>query len=553
MNAQVATRPKPIVLIILDGLGIAPPNKGNAVTLAKSPHFNTYWSKFPHCYLQASGSSVGLPLGVQGNSEVGHVSLGAGKAVFQEIAKIDNDIGNKIFFKNPTFQEAINHIKSKNGKLHLMGLVSPGKVHSSMDHLFACLEFCRYQSIPGQRVFIHAFSDGRDTSPQSAKSYLEEVDKKCRASKIGRIASVIGRYFAMDRDERWDRTRAAYELIVYGKGKQVTSWKEAIDKSYEQEVTDEYISPYVIIENAKPIGTVTPGDAVIFFNYRADRAVQLSHAFEDDPFSPWQREKLQNVFFAGFSNYEKGIPMNRAKEDVALPGGESEMVKTLFQQELKKTSKGFPNKQIFPPERIPYSLGRIISEVGFSQLRITESEKFPHVTYFFNCRESAPFKREDRLEIPSPRDVPTYDKKPEMSSYEITNTLLQKIEENIYDFIVVNFACSDMVAHTGNLQASIQAIQVADMCSGKIVEATLQRGGEVIITSDHGNAEELINLQTGGRDTEHSTNPVPFIYISNRQKVRELPYGIVADIAPTILTSLGIVVPNTMTGRNLLA
>ncbi|MBN2015329.1 2,3-bisphosphoglycerate-independent phosphoglycerate mutase [Candidatus Dojkabacteria bacterium] len=544
----MTNQPKPIVLIVLDGLGVAPPNPGNAVTQAKTPNLDNFWFKYPHCFLQASGTNVGLPSGVNGNSEVGHMGLGAGKVIFQEIARIDHEMETGIFYKNPTFTEAAQHVKNSGGKVHLMGLTSPGKVHSSMDHLYACVEFCKKSGL--KNVFIHAFTDGRDVPPKSAEKYLSELEKK--TGKSAKIASVIGRYFAMDRDERWERTQQAYDLIAYGKGTQVGDWKEALDSSYNQGDTDEYVKSYVIAKDGSPIATVTPGDAVIFFNYRADRAVQLAKAFEEENFSGWQKERIENVFFAGFSNYEKGMVMNRADEDTALPGGESEMVQKLFQEEMQKTDTGFPAKQIFPPEKVEYSLGRLISDAGLKQLRLTESEKFPHVTYFFNCRTKNPFTGEDRLEIPSPKEVKTYDEKPEMSSYEITDTLLKKIEEGVYDFILVNYASTDMVAHTGKLEASIKASEVVDECLGKIAAAVLAKGGEMLVTADHGNVEELVNLQTGEVDTEHSTNPVPFLYVSNNYETRELTTGILADIAPTVLAALGIQVPQTMTGRDLM-
>jgi len=547
-----AAKIKPFVLIVLDGLGLAPDNIGNAVTRTKTPVLNSLWKQYPHCYLEASGNSVGLPRGVNGNSEVGHISLGAGKILFQEIARIDYEIEHGLFYKNETFKNAIEHVKANKGRFHLMGLASPGKVHSSMNHLYACLGFCKKEGLRGGDVLIHAFTDGRDTSPKSAFGYLEELESKAKNFGVGKIASVIGRYYAMDRDNRWDRTKKAYDLIVYGKGTQISDWREAIKLSYEQDITDEYILPHAIYEKGNPVGTVGPGDSVIFFNYRADRAVQLSKGFESrDPIKGWPRLKLENVMFVGFSNYEKGMVMNRAVEDVALPGGESQMVRELFREEIKKTAR-FPTLQVFPPERVEFCLGRILADSGLSQLRLTESEKFPHVTYFFNCRNKDPYMREDRLEIPSPKDVATYDLKPEMSSYQIADALIEKVNSGLYDFHLVNFASTDMVAHTGNMDASMQAVRVVDECLGKVTNAVLQKGGTVMVTSDHGNVEELVNLQTGGVDTEHSTNPVPFIIASNNYQVRDLTKGVLADISPTILSVLGIEKPEGMVGRNLL-
>lgn len=548
----LSKRAKPIVLIILDGLGNAPDSDGNAVTQTPTPNLNKFWREYPHCQLKASGKDVGLPIGVQGNSEVGHIGLAAGRIVFQEIARIDYEIERGTFYNNKTFQEAVNHVKETNGNMHLMGLTSPGKVHSSMDHLYASLTYCANVGLNENQVFIHAFTDGRDTSPQSAMIYLEAIERECKTIGVGKIASVIGRYYAMDRDNNWKRTRLAYDLITSGKGSIVRRWQDAIEDSYKQNTTDEFINPYVIGRNDKPIAKVSSGDSIIFFNYRADRAVQLSKAFHyDKPIKAWPRRPINNLYFAGFSNYEKGIPMNRAKEDIAGPGGERGMVEQLFKAELAKT-KGFPEHQIFPLELIEKSLGKVISDAGLKQLRISESEKFPHVTYFFNCREKEAFRGEDRVKIPSPKDVATYDQKPEMSSYEITESVLKNIEGNKYDFILVNYANTDMVAHTGNLEASQKAVSVVDECIGNIVDAVLQKGGEVIITADHGNVEEMINLRTGDIDTEHSTNPVPFMYISKKMKEKELMEGILADIAPTILAALEIPKPTDMIGRNLL-
>ncbi len=546
-------RPKPIVLMILDGLGVASPNAGNAVTLAKTPNLDSYWSRYPHCYLHASGNSVGLPAGTVGNSEVGHMSLAAGKIVFQEIARIDREIAQKTFYKNEIFREALTHARNNNGKVHLMGLVSDGHVHSSLEHLFACVEFCRLEGFGKNDVFIHCFTDGRDTPPKSAKTYFEQLERTLKTKQTGRIATIMGRSLAMDRDDHWDRTRAAYEAIVNGKGIQAKDWQQVLKSSYSEEITDEFIKPHVIVEDNKPIGTVNPGDTVIFFNYRADRALQLSKAFEDDNFQGWERPKIENVYFAGFSNYEKGIVMNRAEEDIEETGGESQMVKEFFKEEMQKTSTGFPKHQIFPPERVALSLGRIIADAGFRQLRLTESEKFPHVTYFFNCREKVVFTNEDRVEIPSPQDVATFDQKPEMSCQEVTARAIQEISKDLYDFILINFANPDMVAHTGDLQASISAIEFTDKCVGKVVDKALSKGGEILITSDHGNSEELINLQTGEVDTEHSSNLVPFIYASAKQQPRELQLGILADITPTILSALGLQIPSAMMGRDLLA
>lgn len=514
-------RPKPFVLMILDGLGVAPPGPGNAITLAKTPNLDSYWFKYPHCYLHASGSAVGLPSGTNGNSEVGHMNIGAGRVVYQELPRIDRSIENKTFFQSQNLKEATNHVKKTNGDIHLIGLVSRGQVHSALEHAFACIELCRKEGVRKDQLFVHAFTDGRDTPPKSAAIYIEEVEAECQRQKVGRIASIVGRFYAMDRDERWDRTKLAYDLLTSGIGKPFRSWKEAVDEAYSVNETDEYIEPRVIVDKeAKPLTTIKDGDSVIFFNYRPDRAIQITKVFVQENFTKWQRKKkIENLVFVGMNEYEEGLPELAA----------------------------------FPPEDISLPIGRIISEAGMRQLRISESEKFPHVTYFINGGNEAPYKGEDRIEIPSPRDIATYDQKPEMSAYEVTKILSEKIRTDEYDFIVVNYANSDMVAHTGVMEAAIKANEIVDECVGKVVETTFMMDGAVIITADHGNSEELINLQTGKVDTEHSTNPVPFIFLARNAKPRELSLGILADIAPTTLSVLGIKKPSSMTGRNLLA
>lgn len=543
--------PKPVVLMILDGLGIADPNKGNAVTLAKTPNLNMLWPKYDHCYLQASGNYVGLPTGVTGNSEVGHMSLGAGRIVYQEIAKIDKDIESGAFMQNEVMHEALTHAKENKSKIHFIGVLSDGRVHASLDHLFACLEFCSKNNFPGDKVFVHAFTDGRDTPPQNAAEFFQKLDLVTKKLKTGKLASIIGRYYAMDRDDRWDRTKLAYDLIVHGKGTPSESWEEALKGSYSKGVFDEYIEPHILIKKNSPIALVEDGDVVIFYNYRGDRAVQLSKAFDSTNFYNFPAKKFNNLYFAGFSNYEKGMVMNREQFDVEDAGGESQMVKKLFNQELNKTQI-FPKRQVFPPASVENSFGHLIAESGLSQLRLAESEKFPHVTYFFSCRLKDPFDREDRIEVPSPREVKTYDQKPEMSSYEITKELLKAIKSNKYDFILVNYALTDMVAHTGNLQASIKAVEVADECVGTAVREIQMAGGEVLITADHGNIEELINLITGERDTKHSINPVPAIYVSKDTATgKDLQMGMLADVAPSLLQALDISIPESMTGRQL--
>jgi 2,3-bisphosphoglycerate-independent phosphoglycerate mutase len=515
--SELFVRPKPLIIAILDGLGVAPPSPGNAVSLAHTPNLDEYWPRFPHCYLNASGLHVGLPNGIDGNSEVGHMNLGAGKVIFQELPRIDNSIDNGSFNANPLLKEAL--LKSLKNDVHIMGLLGSGSVHSAYPHISALLNMAQELKADGKRIYIHIFTDGRDSPPQGAIKLLDKLEIDFKRTGIGKVATLIGRYYAMDRDERWERTKKAYDLITLGVGEGVSNWAEALQKSYDKKITDEYLDAYFIKgENGNPVAVVKPEDSVIFVNFRADRAVQLTRAFEDTEFPGWQRDIIPNLFFVGFSNYEKGFPKNQA----------------------------------FPPERISNPFGKVISDNGLRQLRISESEKYPHVTYFYNGGNQIQYPGEDRIEVPSPKDVATYDLKPEMSAYQLTDVLLKKIEEDIYDVIIVNFANPDMVAHTGVIDASIKAIEVTDECIGKIYRFIKDKGGAIIATADHGNAEEMIDLQTGNVDTKHSTNPVPLMILKDGLDARELPFGILADISPTALALLGLQKPIEMTGRDLM-
>lgn len=514
--AELYTKPKPLIILFMDGVGVAPPGPGNAVSLAKTPNLDKLWPSFPHTYLHAAGLNVGLPHGVDGNSEVGHMNLGAGKVVFQELPRIDNAINSGAFYKNKLLVEAFK--RSQKHKVHLMGLLGAGQVHSSFGHLVALLEMAKQLNANADNIYIHVFTDGRDSPPQGANKLFEKLESEMKQKSIGQIATIIGRYSAMDRDDRWERTQKAYDLITQGKGKLVKNWKEALKLSYEDKKFDEYLEPYVISKGSQPLTTVTEGDAVIFFNYRPDRAVQLTRAFEDPEFPGWKREVIKDIFFVGMSNYEKG----------------------------------FPYKQAFPPENITMPIGRVISDNGMRQLRISESEKFPHVTYFVNGRNQTQYPGEDRIEVPSPKDVATYDKKPEMSTPKVVEILLEKANEGIYDVIMCNLANPDMVSHTGVLDATVEAMEILDKYVGQLAAYVLQNKGALVITADHGNAEEMINLQDGAVDTKHSTNPVPLIIIKEGLQARELSFGILADVAPTVLSLLGIPKPVEMTGRNLL-
>jgi 2,3-bisphosphoglycerate-independent phosphoglycerate mutase len=501
----------------MDGVGVAPQSPANAVTLATTQNLDSLWPKYPHTYLYASGINVGLPHGVDGNSEVGHMNIGAGKIIFQELPRIDNSINNGSFFKNDHLLKAF--ARADEHKIHIIGLVGAGQVHASFGHLLALIDMARKLKVEKNKLMIHLFTDGRDSPPRGAYKIIENLEIELKRDDIGQIATIVGRYYAMDRDERWDRTKLAYDLITEGKGKYVENWRDALKESYKNNVSDEYITPYVIGQKQEFISKVEPGDAVIYFNFRPDRAVQLTRAFEDPAFPGWDRPMINDIYFVGMSNYEKG----------------------------------FPYRVAFPPENIINPLGKVLSDNGLRQLRLAESEKFPHVTYFMNGRNQKQYPGEDWVEVPSPRDVATYDQKPEMSTYVITDVLIEKIQSDFYDFIVANFANADMVGHTGVINATVTAMQVIDECIGKICEAVLAKNGAIIISADHGNAEELINQQTGQVDTKHSTNPVPLVIIKKDLEPRELSFGILADIAPTIISLLGLPKPPEMTGRNLLA
>jgi len=509
---------KPVVLVVMDGVGIAPPGPGNAVTLAKTPNLDKYWPHNPHGSLEASGVHVGLPNGVDGNSEVGHMTLGAGKIIWQDLQRINKSIENNSFFDNPKLIDAFKYAKENDSNLHLMGLVGKGRVHSSVEHLYALIDLAKKQDFDPDRLFIHAFTDGRDSEVDEAINILEKIEEYCVTKRMGVIASIIGRAIAMDRNKNWEKTRKAYEMLVDGKAKKIKSWKHYLKLQYNQKVSDEYI-PAAIIENKDQKFTkISDNDSVIFFNYRPDRAQQLTRAFIDDSFPGWQRDMIKNIYFVGFSDYKKGFPKNIA----------------------------------FPEEPVSNPLGKVLSDNKMHQLRLAESEKFPHVTYFFNGGNGHIFENEKWLEVPSPKDVATYDQEPEMSQKWMTDVFIEKLSEKVYDFVLINFAAPDMVGHTGNLDASIKAMETVDECIGRIVEGVLEQEGSVIITADHGNAEELINIESGEPDTKHSTAQVPILIIGNDLKETELPRGGLADVAPTVLKLFGIPKPAEMTGKSLL-
>ena len=482
--AEFYKAPKPIVILVMDGVGIAPPGPGNAVTLADTPNLDKLWPKYPHGSLQAAGMAVGLPQDVDGNSEVGHMNIGTGRVIFQDLPRIDQKIKSGEFFRNTEIQNAINFAKKNNGRIHLLGLVGFGKVHSSIDHLYKLIELLAKENIEADKIFVHAILDGRDSSPTAGLQVLNDIEDELDRKRVGRIASFVGRYYAMDSDERWDRTKVAYDMLTNATGDKITDFRNVLQRRYQKGMTDEYMTPHIIPGFDDDFATVRPGDSVINFNFRPDRAQQLTRAFEEQEFKNFERKKIENIYYVGFSDYKKGFPYHIA----------------------------------FPQEKVQDSLGKVLSENKLTQLRIAESEKFPHVTYFFDGGQQVIYPGEDAVEVPSPKNVSTYDQTPEMSSKKIVEVFIRKMEENKYDFALVNFAPPDMVAHTGVLDAAIKAMETVDSCVGEIVEFVLSKKGIAIVTADHGNCEELINLRTGEVDTKHSDNLVPFLVAGKELK-----------------------------------
>ncbi len=535
---------KPVILIVLDGFGTAPPGPGNAIYLARPNNINQLLYSFPNTTLRASGESVGLPASEVGNTEVGHINIGAGRIIFQDLPRINMSIADGSFFKCPAFSKAVKHVKATGGKLHLLGLVSQATVHSSIEHLFALLYLAKENSL--SNVCVHAITDGRDSPPKSAGDIIHLLEQKLKELKIGQIGSVIGRYFAMDRDRRWERSEKAYRCLTEVSSISFATASLAIENAYKEGKTDEFIDPSVI---QSPMSTrIEKGDSVIFFNYRIDRPRQLSKAFVLDNF---ENQANQSFSFDPYSvkYYKTHFP----KEEIVSPPFQrgTKIADLCF---VTMTRYGnFAADVAYPSIVVENPLGQLISSAGYEQLRMSESEKERFVTYYFNGLREEPFLKEDRLIIPSPK-VATYDMKPEMSIYELTSMLLTKMSGHQYAFTLVNIANPDMVGHTGNIEATVKSIQTVDSCIGKIVSEGLKYDYTIFITADHGNAEQKINPQTGEISTEHTNNPVPFIAINQKWqgKFAKLQTGILADIAPTILNILGIPKPEEMTGHNLL-
>lgn len=539
----------PLLLIVMDGWGIASPNPGNAVTLAKTPNLGKLESLFPHTQLLASGAAVGLPAGEDGNSEVGHLNLGAGLVVYQDLPRINLAIADGSFFQNSAFLKAAQHVQKNNSALHLLGLVGAGGVHSSREHLLALLRFAKEQNL--RKVFLHLFTDGRDSPPKSALHYLQQIEQELKKIGPGKIATISGRYFAMDRDRRWERTQKAYEIMTKGIGEVAKTASLAIQNAYQKNRSDEFILPTVILENEQPVALIAKGDAVIFLNFRIDRPRQLTEAFVLPDF---ETNPPKRIAFDPYTEkyYKKTYAPEERRVIKTFPRGAT--IKDLFFVTMTQYEPDLPVEAAFPLVPVDLPLAQVLAETNLRQLHLAETEKERFVTYYFDGQRERPFPREDWVEIPSPQ-VATYDLKPEMSAQKVTEFLLSKITERAYDFFLVNFANPDMVGHTGVISAGIRACEVVDECLGKLAQAMLSQNGTCIICADHGNVEEMINLKTGEPDTEHSTNPVPFLVIKNEFSGRpfKLPSGILADVAPTILSLLGVATPSKMRGKNLLA
>jgi 2,3-bisphosphoglycerate-independent phosphoglycerate mutase len=547
--------PKFVILAVLDGWGISAPSAGNAISLANTININRYLASYPHTQLQASGESVGLPRGEAGNTETGHLNLGAGRIVYQDLLRINMAIADGLFATNKVLLDAIEHAKKNNSNLHLMGLVGAGGVHSNLEHLFAILKMCRENNF--DKVFLHLFTDGRDSPPTAAKIYVDRIREVCVREKVGTIASIMGRYWAMDRDNRWERTAKAYFALTEGKGNLVKTPEEAIESSYSDGKTDEFISPALICDQSgNPVSLIKENDSVIFFNFRIDRPRQLSKAFvfndlaeavkttSFDPYMVKYKKKHLDTFHPSLPEV---VPFVRPKKLSNL------YFATMTQYEKELSTEGA--FVAFAPETVEMPLGRVISENGFKQLRASESEKERFVTFYFNGQQEFPMEQEDRVIISSPK-VATYDLKPEMSAIELTDSVLNKLKTTQdYSFILVNFANADMVGHTGNIGSAVKACQVIDECVARLANFCLAYDGALMVTADHGNCEEMIDAQSGQIETEHSSNPVPLIIITKDFMGRSemLPTGVLADVAPTVLGLLGIAVPTQMTGRNLLS
>lgn len=512
--------PKPLALVVLDGFGVNEKEEANAIQAANTPNFDRLWAEYPHTLVRAAGEAVGLPDGQMGNSEVGHLNLGAGRIVYQDLTRITKSIKDGDFFENEVLLDAINKAKANDAALHLLGLLSDGGVHSHNQHLYGLLELAKKEGM--EKVYVHAILDGRDVPPASAKTYVNELEAKIEEIGVGKVATIGGRYYYMDRDNRWDRTAKAYNAMVFGQGESANSALEVVEDSYADDKTDEFVLPAVVLgEDGAPVAKVQENDSVIFFNFRPDRARQLTRALNDTDFNGFERQEgYPKVHLVCMTEYDETIDAPIA----------------------------------FPATEITNTLGQVLAANGLKQLRTAETEKYAHVTFFFNGGKETPNEGEDRELIPSP-DVATYDMKPEMSAYEVTDNLIKKMDEVDYDVIILNFANPDMVGHTGDFDAEVKAVETVDECLGKVIDTILAKGGAALVTADHGNGEQMVDYDTGEPFTAHTTNPVPLLYINDNDKDAELlaeGEGKLADFAPTMLKLLGIDIPAEMTGNQLI-
>ena len=508
---------RPVCLFIMDGYALREEKSGNAIEIANAGVIKRLMKEYPSATLGASGLSVGLPDGQMGNSEVGHLNMGAGRIVYQDLTRITKSIADGDFFENPELIYAMDGAKNSGKKLHLYGLLSSGGVHSHNTHLYALLEMAKKRGV--KEVFVHGFMDGRDVPPHSGVDFVKELEEKIKEIGVGKIASLCGRYYVMDRDNRWERVEKAYDMLTVGSGEKAESATAAMEKSYSVGVTDEFVLPTNIIENGKPVALIEEGDSVIFFNFRPDRAREITRAFTEEQFDGFERKTgYLGLKYVGFTKYDETFSH----------------VKIAFKkQELNNT------------------LGKFLSDNGYTQLRIAETEKYAHVTFFFNGGVEAPEKNEYRDLIPSPK-VATYDLKPEMSALEVTDKVLEEIESDKFDVIILNYANCDMVGHTGVLEAAVKAVTTVENCIGKITDAVLKKGGSCIVTADHGNADRMIDTD-GSPFTAHTTNRVPVIVVSDKYKNAKLREdGILADLAPTLLQLMGVEAPKEMTGKTLI-
>jgi len=510
-------RKKPTVLMILDGFGLNDRCDGNAVCQGKTPVLDSLMKKYPFVKGYASGMDVGLPEGQMGNSEVGHLNIGAGRIVYQELTRITKSILDGDFFENEALLSAVENCKQNNSSLHLYGLLSDGGVHSHNTHLYALLELAKRHGL--SKVYVHAFLDGRDTPPASGKDYVQQLQDKMNELGVGKIATVMGRYYAMDRDNRWERVKLAYDAMVLGTGEKAEDAVQAVQLSYENEVYDEFVLPTVILTNGEPTAMIQPHDSIICFNFRPDRAREITRCFCDEEFSGFERANgFFPVKYVAFTEYDITIK----------------------------------NKSVaFKPTKLTKTFGEYLAEKGLKQLRLAETEKYAHVTFFFNGGVEKPNEGEDRILVPSPK-VATYDLKPEMSAIEVTDRLVEAILSENYDVIIINYANPDMVGHTGIMGAAVKAIETVDACVGRVVDAILKVDGQMFICADHGNSEQLVDYETGEPFTAHTTNPVPFILVNAGEGIELREGGKLADIVPTLLDLMGLEKPEEMTGNSLL-